>query len=139
VVNVLRDNFLHGIGPIAFANIIHVNHIRRFERLHLEYLEIVYARVHSPAARFLPQFRPFGKFADREGYAGYVPSPKYFRDFYMRYITSHAPEMDQYTAMLSAQILQIDHSFKMTKHIGYVNGVPVFGALHTSVNEYAKI
>ena len=34
--------------------------------------------------------------------------------------------MDQYTSMLTGQILAIDHSHKITKHIVVVNGVPVF-------------
>ena len=55
------------------------------------------------------------------------------------YIASHASEIDQYTVMLSARLLQIDHSFKVLKHLAHLNCVPVFKALHGSVNEYAEI
>ncbi|KAF8633831.1 hypothetical protein AX17_004351 [Amanita inopinata Kibby_2008] len=139
VVSMLRGDFLHGIGPVPFANTIRVNHIRRFEKLHLQYLEMIYERAQSGAAQFLPKFEPFGEFGDRDGYAGFVPSPQYFRNFYVRFILSHAQEMDQYTTMLSARLLQIDHSFKVPKHIARLNGVPVYEALHTSINEYSEI
>ncbi|KAM6501786.1 hypothetical protein JOM56_001763 [Amanita muscaria] len=119
VVSMLRSSFNHGIGPLPFANMIRINHIRRYEQLHLQYLELIYARERAPYARYLPQFEPFGEFSDRDGYAGF--------------------EMDQYTSMLSSELLQIDHSFKVLKHVARLNGVPVYEALHTSVNEYSEI
>ncbi|KAJ3124653.1 hypothetical protein HK098_000938 [Nowakowskiella sp. JEL0407] len=48
--------------------------------------------------------------------------------------------MEQHTAMLSATILKGDASYKVTKHIGKVQGIPVFnGGLYTLVNEYEEI
>jgi hypothetical protein len=112
VVALMRACFLQGIGPGPFANIIRTNHIRRYEQLHLQYLEMVYSRQHLPLA-FTGKYEPFSAFDDRDGYAGFSPSPRYFRDFYINYIASHSEEMDQYTALLSAKCLQIDHSFKV--------------------------
>ncbi|KAF8240829.1 hypothetical protein L208DRAFT_1230785, partial [Tricholoma matsutake] len=73
------------------------------------------------------------------GYSGFIPSPWYFQNFYVQYISSHSHEMDQYTVMLSSELLQIDHSFKVPKHISRLNGVPVYKALHTSVNEVSEV
>ncbi|KAJ3501690.1 hypothetical protein NLJ89_g9226 [Agrocybe chaxingu] len=44
-------------------------------------------------------------------------------------------EIDKYSSMLSARILQIDHSFKVPKLLGRLNSIPVFSALHTSIND----
>lgn len=115
VVSMLRASFLRGIGPGPFAETIRINHLRRYEQRQLQYLEIVYARQHSAIAKLLGKFEPFGAFNNRNAYAGFVPSARYFRDFYIHFISSHASSMDQYTAMLSARILQIDASFKVRK------------------------
>ena len=113
VVSQLRSSFLHGMGPVPFANLIRNNHIRRYEHAHLQYLELVFARKHATFAKLLPRFQPFGEFSDRDGYAGFIPSPQYFRRVYVQFISSHAHEMDQHTSMLSSRLLQIDHSFKV--------------------------
>ena len=105
--------FLHGIGPVPFASTIWVNYIHHFEHLHPEYLEMIYECEQSVAAKLLPKFKPFGEFGNCNGYAGFLPSLQYFRNFYVQFISSHAQEMDQYIAMLSAWLLQIDHSFKV--------------------------
>lgn len=112
LVALMRGCFLHGIGPGPFANMIRTNHIRRYEQLHLQYLEMVNARLQSSFVNLLAKFAPFGLFDDRDGYAGFIPSANYFRQFYVRFLQSHASEIDQYTSMLSAKVLAIDHSHK---------------------------
>ena len=112
VVALMRSCFLQGIGPYPFAQILRTNHLRRYEQLHLQYLEFLYAG-HSTPLHFTGSYQPFSAYNDRNGYAGYTPSGHYIRDFYVQFMGSHAKEMDQYTAMLSANILQIDHSFKV--------------------------
>ena len=112
VVALMRSCFLQGIGPYPFAQILRTNHLRRYEQLHLQYLEFLYTR-HSTPLHFTGRFQPFSAYNDRNGYAGYTPSGRYIRDFYVRFMESHATEIDQYTAMLSANILQVDHSFKV--------------------------
>ncbi|TFK55407.1 hypothetical protein OE88DRAFT_1804266 [Heliocybe sulcata] len=139
VVALMRSCFLHGMGPTPFANLIRTHHIRRYEKLHEQYLEAVLARLQTPFTAYLTKFQPFGLFDDRNGYAGFTPSPNYFRQFYIQYIDSHVPEMDQYSAMLSGKLLVVDHSHKVPKHLGKVNGVPVFTALHSCTNEYMEI
>ena len=60
-----------------------------------------------------PKHKPFGKWADTDGYAGFVPSYTYFRGFYDAMIEKHAAEIDQHMAMLPARIICIDHSHKV--------------------------
>ena len=108
----MRSCFLQGIGPYPFAQILRTNHLRRYEQLHLQYLEFLYTR-HSTPLHFTGRFQPFSAYNDRNGYAGYTPSGRYIRDFYVQFMESNAKEIDQYTAMLSANILQVDHSFKV--------------------------
>lgn len=112
VISFLRACFLQGIGPTPFAKMIRMNHIRRYEKLHLEYLVTLYSRAALPLS-FTGRCQSFGAFDDSNGFAGFTPSGRYFRDFYVTYIRTHAAEMDQYTGMLPARVIQIDHSFKV--------------------------
>ena len=116
----LRDCFLHCMGPDPFANMIRTHHIRRYELLKLQYLELIYARLRSSGQLLLANFQPFSSFDDRDGFAGFSPSANYFRTFYVKFITAHAPVMDQYMGMLPARVLEIDHSFKVSEVISYV-------------------
>jgi hypothetical protein len=112
VVSLMRSSFLHGVGPVPFANTIRTNHLRHYELLHVQYLEVVYAQLRSSQHFLLAKFKPFGVFDDRDGYAGFTPCASYYRDFYVNFMASHASEIDQHMAMLSAKILCIDHSFR---------------------------
>lgn len=47
--------------------------------------------------------------------------------------------MDQHTSMLDGVVLKGDHSFKIIKHMGKMNGVSTFNALYTVLNEYEEI
>ncbi|GBE79022.1 hypothetical protein SCP_0202190 [Sparassis crispa] len=138
VVALLRLCFQRGLGPVPFAETLRTMHVRHFDRLHLQYLEMVKLCMLAVKTGLLALHEEFGAWDDPKGYAGYVPSAKYLHSFYDMHIESHAPEMDQYTAMLPACVLSIDHSHKVPKHLGKVNGEAVFGALHTVVNEYGE-
>jgi hypothetical protein len=114
VVALMRASFQHGIGPGPFSETIRTFHLRHYEQLQLQYLEMIFVRLQSATASMMAKFKPFGLFHDRDGYAGFTPSANYFRDFYVNYIASHASEIDQHMAMLSAKILIIDGSFKVS-------------------------
>jgi len=113
LVALLRSCFQRGMGPSPFAEMIRTFHIRRYELLHIQYLEMVKTRAQFATTGILALHRPFGTWADVDGYAGFVPSQSYFRAFYDALIEKHAPEIDQHMAMLPADILSIDHSFKV--------------------------
>ncbi|KAG1883234.1 hypothetical protein F4604DRAFT_1901637 [Suillus subluteus] len=105
--------------------------------LHIQYLETVRQRMQASASGLLPPHQPFPRWNDPSGYAGYVPTHRFFRSFYNSLIERHAVEMDQHMAMQSAETLSHDHSFKVTGILGKVNGVATFDALHTACNDYA--
>ncbi|THH17937.1 hypothetical protein EUX98_g9038 [Antrodiella citrinella] len=128
-----------GLSPSPFAALIRNLHRGYYEDLVLQYYEQVKIRHESAAGQILALHSRFGDCDDCNGYADYVPSGRYFRGFYDNFIESHAKELDQRMAMLSADILQIDHSFKVPKHLGKVCGEAVFSALHTTLNNYGEI
>jgi hypothetical protein len=109
----LRSCFQRGQGPSPFTNMIRMFHIRRYEQLYVQYLEMAKTRRSAVAAKLLPLHHHFGTWADVNGYADAVPSHTYFRGFYDTFIEKHASEMDQHMAMLPARILCNDHSFKV--------------------------
>jgi len=113
VVALLRSCALQGVSFHAFANMIRQMHIRRYEQLHLQYLQMIHARVDSLTSHWVPKYDHFGSFSDKSRYAGFVPTSKYFDHFYTRYLELHSREMDQYMSMQSARILCVDHSHKV--------------------------
>jgi hypothetical protein len=113
LVAVLQSSFQRGLGPAPFAEMIQTFHIRRYEQLHIQYLEMVNLCTPFTTTGLLSLHKPFGKWDDISGYAGFVPSHSYFKGFYVSLLERHAPEIDQYMAMLPARILNIDHSFKV--------------------------
>lgn len=55
----------------------------------------------------------FGAFGDQSGYAGYVPTAKYFAKFYDMLVEESAPAMCQLIALLPADVIKQNHSFKV--------------------------
>nr|VWO95947.1 Carboxylic ester hydrolase (EC [Ganoderma boninense] len=139
LVALLRSSFQHGIGPVPFSEIIRMFHLRRYEHKHIQFLELVKSRTAFIEANFAPLHTPFSDWNDRRGFAGYVPSEHYFRNVYDTIIERYADELDQYSAMLPATILSIDHSHKVPKHLIKVEGEEVFSAMHTIVNQDVEI
>ncbi|KAJ8582357.1 hypothetical protein M405DRAFT_876164 [Rhizopogon salebrosus TDB-379] len=139
LVSLLHSSIRAGIGPVPFAQMLQSFHYRRFDELHLQYLELVHDRYKSCPKQFWVRKRAFGLFSDRSGYAGFVPSAGYLCRFYDMLIEQWSPEMKQFIAMLPARVLAIDHSFKIIKRLGRVGNSPLFTALHTVVNEYSEI
>ena len=72
-----RALFQKGLGSSQFCKIIKTLHLRHFDQLHLQYLDMIYDNRNSnPWKNQI--FRPFSQFADPQGYAGYVPSSQWF-------------------------------------------------------------
>ncbi|KAJ7586925.1 hypothetical protein C8J56DRAFT_1051224 [Mycena floridula] len=76
-------------------------------------------------------FTAFLPFEDSspQGFRGYVPSSQWLRDMYDKFIESHYSSFNKHTAMLSAEICAIDHSFKITKQIAKINGTQMLASL----------
>ena len=83
-------------------------HLRCYERHVLQYLEAI--KLFMPNPKTMAQPKCFGVWNDPAGYASYVPTHMYFMSFYNMYIERQVPAIHQHAAMLSAQILAIDHT-----------------------------
>jgi hypothetical protein len=110
----MRSCFQHGMGSQQFANALRVQHLQEYDELHLQYLHHLYNG--RQMFGFIGKtYLPFPPFEDRssDGFGGYLPSSQYLRDLYDVFIESHRQEFNQHTAMLSANICAVDHSFKV--------------------------
>lgn len=116
LVALLRSSFQRGIGPSPFTKMIQLFHVRKYEQLHVQYIEMISSRlsIGKIGSAMLVKHKPFGMWDDIEGYAGFVPTHNYFTNFYNTLIEKHSREIDQHMAMLPARILCIDHSHKVS-------------------------
>lgn len=110
----MRSCFQNGMGAKQFADILCVQHTRKYDELHLEYLRAIESR-RGMAAWRKETYSAFPTFDDRsaEGFRGFTPSSQWLRDMYDRFIEDHQHYLDQHTAMLSGEICAIDHSHKV--------------------------
>ncbi|KAF5315639.1 hypothetical protein D9611_004974 [Ephemerocybe angulata] len=136
----MRSCFQNGMGSGQFADAVLAQHLLRYDQLHLQYLDFI-ARgvaVSELTGRQYMSFLPFDD-TSPEGFRGFVPSARYFRDIYDTFMDEHRHHFEQHTAMLSAVVCALDHSHKLPKRIATVNHLPVFGALLCFTNEKGEI
>lgn len=114
LVSLLRETFSAGVGPEQFTTMIQAAHYQRYDQLHCQFLEMVLHRSGSGTLSSVwTMTTSFGAFGDQSGYAGFVPSAKYFAKFYDMLIEEAAPAMRQLITSLPADIIKQDHSFKV--------------------------
>lgn len=114
-LGIVRSCFQNGMGPKQVSDALRVQHLKRHDTLHLQYLHSLVTR--TTAANFLKQsFEPFLPFNDDSdtGFNGFVPSAQWLRDTYDGFIESHQHELNQHMALLSGEICAIDHSHKVS-------------------------
>jgi hypothetical protein len=111
VLATMRTCFQYGMGSKQFSNCLHVLHYRHFDMIHAQYLHGLLGRKVDPDLS--TSYQPFGVFSDHEGYSGFVPSSQWLREMYDKLIEEHGVEIDQKTAMCTAEICAIDHSHKV--------------------------
>ncbi|KAJ7587753.1 hypothetical protein C8J56DRAFT_827736, partial [Mycena floridula] len=136
----MRTCFQHGMGSKQFSNALRVQHLQNYDEIHLQYLHYISTQLGISSWRG-ETFKAFLPFEDSspQGFRGYVPSSQWLRNMYDKFIEGHYIDFNQHTAMLSAEICAIDHSFKITKQIAKINGVQVFVGLLTVTNEKGEI
>ncbi|KAF9522304.1 hypothetical protein CPB83DRAFT_116942 [Crepidotus variabilis] len=136
----MRSCFQNGMGAKQFSDALRVQHLLRYDELHLQYLDWIVSRVVMDSWMGT-KYKSFLKFDDTsdEGYNGFVPSSQWFRDMYDNFIEDHRAEFNQHMGMLTGEICAIDHSHKITKHVAKVNGERVFNGLLTVTNEFGEI
>ena len=118
LASLLRESFSAGIGPEQFTTMIEAAHYQQYDLLQCQFLEMVLHRSEKGALSTLwAKATPFGVFRDRSGYAGFVPSARYFARFYDMLVEESAPAMRQLIASLPADVIKQDHSFKVLSHL----------------------
>lgn len=108
----LRSCTQAGLATQHFADALRAQHLTRFDELHLQYLDAVFAR--RGLNEWRPMYKPFLPFEDRsdDGYYGFTPSAIWLRNIYDSLVEEHEPEIYQHMAMLTAEVCAIDHSHK---------------------------
>ncbi|KAF6764006.1 hypothetical protein DFP72DRAFT_956173 [Ephemerocybe angulata] len=136
----MRSCFQSGMGSKQFSDAVRVQHLLRHDELHLTYLDFIAHR--SVLSSWMgQQYESFLPFDDTSPYGphGFVPSAQWFRDMYDQYMEEHRQDIDQHTAMLTAEICAIDHSHKLPKHIARAEGERVVNGLLSVTNEKGEI
>ncbi|KAG2192557.1 hypothetical protein INT47_012781 [Mucor saturninus] len=146
VADLLRPCVQNSVGPKRFSKIIRELHMLEHDRLELIYLTNILKKKKKEAEGVGAFFKsaptiyaPFSSFDDQSGYAGYVPTPVYFRTLYTSIIEKLRPFMDKMLMLTGGKIIRGDHSFKIVNHIAKIEKSSAFTALYTVVNEYEEI
>ncbi|KAJ7446024.1 hypothetical protein B0H11DRAFT_1930366 [Mycena galericulata] len=112
----MRSCFQSGMCTKQFADTLRVRHLENYDKLHISYLLTL--SEHAPMARFterkLKTFLPFDD-TSAERFHGFLPSSQWFRDLFDKFVEEHGHEYDQHTALLTAFIAAIHHSFEACK------------------------
>lgn len=111
----MRSCFQSGMGAKQFSNALRVQHLQKYDQVHLSYLQTIALRSTLPTFLGSAKYKPFLPFTDRsaDGIHGFIPSSQWLRDVYDNFIERHQHDFNQHMAMLSAQICAVDHSFKV--------------------------
>jgi hypothetical protein len=110
----MRSSFNYGMGSKQFTDVLHMQHILRYDLLELQYLNhiLTFALDGWLGQRFAA-FPPFDDISSRGPHL-YTPCAALCRNFYDNFIDEHCAEINQHTAMLTAIICAIDHSHKVS-------------------------
>ena len=143
VGDLLRPCMQNSVGPKRFQKILRELHKLKHARSEFQYLNAAIFRGGNPAiSQYFTNYnviRAFSDFDDKNGYGGFIPSPQYFRSFYTSYTEEIRYLLDKQMMVLDAKYLKGDHSFRIIKLIGKVDGASIFTALYTIVNEYEEV
>lgn len=110
----MRSSFNYGMGSKQFADALRMQHVLRYDLTELQYLNHISS---FALDEWLGQkFAAFPSFDDLspQGPHLYTPCAALCRNFYDNFIDEHRAEINQHTAMLTANICAIDHSHKVS-------------------------
>lgn len=117
-VDLMRSCFQTGMGSKQFSDMMRVQHLLKYDQLHLQYLHYISSRPLATWAQI--KYQPFPPFEDRspQGFGGYVPSGKLCRNVYVSVVTQRRKDFNHHMSLLSAKICAIDYSFKVSLFLG---------------------
>jgi len=138
--DLLRPCFHNRLGPGPLHNVLRELHTKRYDNLHLAYLEAIIFRLQNPTPfNQLNPYPSFPEFLAADGYGGYVPSSGYLSGVYNVIQSTFQKHRDQHLSMLEGTILSSDFSHKLPSRIAKVNGHPMFTAVHSMMNNYGEL
>jgi hypothetical protein len=110
----MRTCFQNGMGAKQFSDALRIQHTQTYDELELQYLHALASRrgMSEWQEQTSDAFLPFCDNSSK-GPNGFVPSSQWLRDIYDQFIEQHQDELNQHTALLSAEICALDHSHKV--------------------------
>jgi len=129
----MRSYFQNGMGAKQFSDGLRVQHLRKYDEHHLQYLHAVQSR--QSISKWKGQtYAAFLPFEDQSplGLHGFVPSSQWLRDIYHGFIEKHEKDFHQHTSMLSGEICALDHSHKVNPSINFLFNLYVSRSLKKS-------
>lgn len=109
----MRSCFQNGMGSKQFSDALRVQHLLRYDEIHLQYLDrLACLSLDGWMSRKYEPFLPFDNDTP-SGFHGYVPAAQWVREMYDRYIGEHGQDFNQHMSLLSAEICALDHSHKV--------------------------
>lgn len=110
----MRSCFQSGMGPKQFSDSVRIQHLQRYDKLQLQYLQHLASR-RGIDVWMNAQYRRFPSYDDTGpmGPCGFVPSGAWFCMVYKRFMDRHIAEIQQFIAMLPLTVGALDHSFKV--------------------------
>jgi hypothetical protein len=137
----IRAGIAHHVSSSAWEEILRELHVREHDIRELWYLQSIQHEkmLDAKYQRPLKQYRPFSAFNNKSQYAGYSPSQKFITNVYLDFMENIRACLDQCVSALPGLILQWDHSFKVPLYMMRLNGIKIFVALFTVLNEFGQI
>jgi hypothetical protein len=134
--------FNNGLGPTPFALMIKELHFINHNSKHLQYLQILESWLACQRKCWAfdkSELKRFSKIDDKYLYYGRPPSSNFLITIFNRRFKFLVPLIEKEIQKGTGEILKMDHSFKVIKTIGKLNGVSSFNAIFTVTNEYEEI
>ncbi|KAF5344903.1 hypothetical protein D9758_011549 [Tetrapyrgos nigripes] len=137
----IRAGIVHHISSSAWEEILQELHVREHDIRELWYLQSIQHErmLDAKWQRPVKQYRPFSAFNTKSQYAGYSPSKKFITNVYLDFMENIRVCLDQCVSALPGLILQWDHSFKVPLYMMHLNGIKIFVALFTVLNEFGQV
>lgn len=110
----MRSSFNYGMGSKQFADALRMQHVLRYDLTELQYLNHISSfALEGWLGQKFAAFPPFNDLSS-QGPHLYTPCAALCRNFYDNFIDEHRADINQHTAMLTANICAIDHSHKVS-------------------------
>ncbi|KAJ7676813.1 hypothetical protein DFH06DRAFT_942686, partial [Mycena polygramma] len=136
-VTLIRSTIAQGLTPNAWERVLRELHVRSRDLRENDYLNALKAR---ESECLLPStLKPFSRFSDKAGYAGFTPSRWYISKVYVEYMSHIKPHQDQAMSAVTFEAGRMDQSYKVVKYLARMDGVKSFGSLWTATNEFEQI